>query len=85
MTANANLQKDYRAFANRFVTVFAPEIFEVYHYQVELYRSVQASMVVEKAEYPKFSLLHSHDVLWCMLFAPVDTPRVLSRNRPGFC
>ena len=42
-------------------------------------------MVVEKAEYPKISLLHSHDVLWCLLFAPVDAPRVLSRNRPGFC
>ena len=78
------MQKDYGAFANHFVTAFAPEIFKVYLHQVELYVSKQA-WLSKKCQYQIFQFFTAWYVLWCMLLILADAPRVLSRNQPGFC
>lgn len=38
------LKKEYGAFANHFITTFAPEIFKVYLQQIELFISTQVWM-----------------------------------------
>jgi len=50
------MQKEYGAFANHFVTAFAPEIFKVYLHQVELYVSKQA-WLSKKCQYQIFQFL----------------------------
>ncbi|EIN12803.1 ARM repeat-containing protein [Punctularia strigosozonata HHB-11173 SS5] len=48
------MRKDYGAFAEHFITVFAPEIFKVYLHQVELYVAGQA-WLSSKCQYQIFS------------------------------
>ncbi|KAJ7238434.1 armadillo-type protein [Mycena rebaudengoi] len=48
------MQSEYSAFAQHFVTVFAPEIFAIYLHQVELYVSNQA-WLSKKCQYQIFS------------------------------
>ncbi|KAI0754790.1 ARM repeat-containing protein [Daedaleopsis nitida] len=50
----SSLQKDYAAFAQHFVTSFAPEIFKVYLQQVELFVSGQA-WLSKKCQYRVFT------------------------------
>lgn len=48
------MQKDYAAFAEHFITSFAPEIFKMYLQQVELFISGQA-WLSSKCQYQIFS------------------------------
>lgn len=50
----SSMQKDYAAFAQHFVTSFAPEIFKIYLQQVELYVSGQA-WLSKKCQYQIFT------------------------------
>ncbi|KAH9949788.1 armadillo-type protein [Amylocystis lapponica] len=50
----SSMQKDYGAFAQHFVTTFAPEIFKIYLQQVELYVSGQA-WLSRKCQYQIFT------------------------------
>ncbi|KZT65852.1 ARM repeat-containing protein [Daedalea quercina L-15889] len=53
----SSMQKDYGAFAQHFVTTFAPEIFKVYLQQVQLYVSGQA-WLSKKCQYQIFTFFN---------------------------
>ncbi|KAG9315992.1 armadillo-type protein [Chiua virens] len=69
------LQKEYGAFANHFVTAFAPEIFKVYLQQVELYVSKQA-WLSKKCQYQIFQFFTAcikPKSTWILLKPHVET------------
>jgi hypothetical protein len=57
------MQKDYGAFAQHFVTMFAPEILAIYLHQVELFVSGQA-WLSKKCQYQIFQFFTEWFVLY---------------------
>lgn len=57
----SSMQEEYGAFAQHFVTTFAPEIFKIYLQQVELYVSGQA-WLSRKCQYQMFGFFTE----WCV-------------------
>lgn len=87
----SSMQKEYDAFAQHFVTAFAPEIFKVYLQQVQLYVSGQ-SWLSKKCQYQIFTFFNE----WCVCSVrvlsgdPSAHPRwssavASSRSRHGRC
>ena len=66
------LQDEYGAFAQHFVTSFAPEIFKVYLQQIELYVSGQA-WLSKKCQYQILQFFTEWFVLLLFIFCDSDT------------
>ena len=87
----STLKSTYSNFAKNFVSAFAPEIFNAYLHQVELYVSSQ-EWLSSKCQYQIFQFFTE----WCVLvpllhsslsfsvLTLLDYVSVLNRNPPGF-
>ena len=56
----SSMQKEYKAFAEHFITAFTPEIFKIYLHQIELYISGTA-WLSKKCQYQILTFMNE----WC--------------------